>query len=346
MLHYVGLDQHWNRSSLEILNPDGKCVKRLEVKQRWPQLLERIEQEVPRPFAICYEASCGYGYLHDRLRKLAERVVVAHPGQLRLIFRSKKKNDRVDASKLAKLLYLDEVPAVHGPGQDVRAWRAVIEFRQRLVQRRTAVKCQVRALLRGFGISPPKSLWSKKGIAWLNGQELNPLQNVQPLILIDELADLRKKIRQVDTQLNRIGANHPGVTLLRTIPGVGPRTAEAVCAYVDDARRFASTHAVGSYFGLVPSQDSSAGKDRLGHITRQGPSTVRKLLCEAAWIGIRKSPTLRALFDRIVRKDPDRKKIALVAVARHLGSVMAAMLKSGEVWREREKDSPPEDTRP
>ena len=61
---------------------------------------------------------------------------------------------------------------------------------------------------------------------------------------------------------------------------------------------------------------------------------VRKFLCEAAWRGIRKSPTLRAFFDRVVNEDPDRRKIALVASAHHLARIMAAMLRSGEVWRE------------
>jgi len=68
--------------------------------------------KVKRPFKICYEASCGYGYLHRELSRMAEQIKVAHPGQLRLIFRSKRKNDRVDAKKLATLLLLDEVPEV------------------------------------------------------------------------------------------------------------------------------------------------------------------------------------------------------------------------------------------
>ena len=85
---------------------------------------------------------------------------------------------------------------------------------------------------------------------------------------------------------------------------------------------------------MWPCEDSSGGKDRLGHITKDGPATVRKMLCEAAWQGIRHSPSLKSFFDRVMRADPDRKKIALVATARHLAIVMAAMLRSGEVWQE------------
>src|SRR3989440_12530219 len=95
-MYYVGLDVHGKRSSLCILDDNGKLVKRLEVKGDWPRLLEVVDQQVPKPFTICYEASCGYGYLHDQLAKRAERVTVGDPGQIRLIFRSKKKHDRVD----------------------------------------------------------------------------------------------------------------------------------------------------------------------------------------------------------------------------------------------------------
>jgi transposase len=135
-MHYVGLDVHAKRSALCILDGAGRTVKQMEVRGGWPVLLERVEREVPRPFSVCFEASCGYGYLHGRLSRLAHSVAVAHPGQLRLIFKSKKKNDRVDAAKIAKLLYLDAVPRAHVPSADVRAWRGLIEYRQRLMGRR------------------------------------------------------------------------------------------------------------------------------------------------------------------------------------------------------------------
>src|ERR1700683_395386 len=106
-MYYVGLDVHKSRSSLTILDEHGALFKRLDVKGPWTELMATVDQ-LPRPFKICYEASCGYGYLHDQFQRKADHVAVAHPGHLRLIFRSKKKNDRVDAAKLAKLLYLDE----------------------------------------------------------------------------------------------------------------------------------------------------------------------------------------------------------------------------------------------
>jgi len=342
-MYIVGLDVHAKRSSMCILDENGKLVKHLEVKGAWARMLQVVDEQVPRPFAVCFEASCGYGYLHDQLAKRAERVTVAHPGQLRLIFRSKKKNDRVDADKLAKLLLLKEVPAVHVPGMDVRAWRGLINYRRKLIGRRAAVKTQVRAFLRGLGIAVgvKGGLWTKKGVAWLTGLALtSPADAVRRDVMVDDLTALEEKVRRVERELNRIGRAHPGVTLLQTIPGVGPRTAEAFVAHVDDVSRFARVKQVGSYFGLVPCQDASADRNRLGHITKDGPAGVRWLVAEAAWQGRRRSAKIRAFFDRVMRNDPGRKKIALVATAHHLTRVMTAMLRSGEVWREQEPQQP------
>ncbi|HEV8290965.1 MAG TPA: IS110 family transposase [Tepidisphaeraceae bacterium] len=336
-MHYVGLDVHQKRSSLHILDHHGQQVKRLEIKGGWSVVLEEISRQVPRPFSICYEASCGYGYLYEKLAPMARHVSVAHPGQLRLIYKSKKKNDQVDAAKLAKLLYLDMVPQVHVPKANVRAWRALITYREKLMNKRVGVKNQIRALLRGLGIMAPagQRVWSGKGMKWLKEQKLEESDALRRDMAAEELQEVNARIRRVEKELNKRADGHPGVALLKTIPGVGVRTAEAMAAYLDDVTRFSRNKKVGSYLGLVPCQDASAGRDRLGHITRDGPAVVRKLLSEASWQGIRRSGSIKSFFERVMGHDPDRKKIALVATAHHLARVMAAMLRSGEAWRER-----------
>jgi transposase len=109
-----------------------------------------------------------------------------------------------------------------------------------------------------------------------------------------------------------------------------------VAAFLDDPHRFRHAKAVGSYFGLVPCQDQSGDKNRLGHITREGPAVVRQLVAEATWQAVRRSPTVWAYFARTQRGDPQRKKIAVVATAHYLVRVMWALLKRGTVWQENE----------
>jgi len=332
-MQYVGMDVHWRQTTICILDENGRRVKTFNVRGPWQKVLEEMGR-IEGLWQVCFEASCGYGWLYERLKRMAQKVVVAHPGQLRLIFRSKRKSDRVDAEKLAKLLYLDEVPPVYVPSVQVRSWRAIIEHRQKLLQERVRTKNQLRALLRTHAIVAPRGLWTQKGMAWINAQELpTSMDRLQRDILMERLGSLRGLIERVEAALGEIAQSQAGVNLLMEIPGVGIRTAEAVMAYVDDPHRFRSIKSIGSYFGLVPCQDQSAGKNRLGHLTRQGPATVRKLLTEASWQAIRRSKKIRAHFERIRQGNPERKRIALVATAHYLLRVMLAMLRTGEVWR-------------
>jgi transposase len=151
---------------------------------------------------------------------------------------------------------------------------------------------------------------------------------------LDELDLLTKQIRRMEQELDRIASASPAVALLQTIHGIGPRTAEAVAAYIDNPHRFRNAKAVGAYFGLVPSQDQSGTTNRLGHITKEGPATVRKLLTEATWHAIRLSPTIKATFERIHHGDRERRKIALVATSHALVRAMYAMLRDNKPWRE------------
>lgn len=331
----VGLDIHWRSFAICILDSNGKVVHSTTEKGSLAVVVKYLKT-LKEPFAVCYEASCGYGHVHDQLSRIAQRVVVAHPGRLRLIFRSKRKNDRVDARKLAMLLLMNQVPTVHVPSVEGRAWRSAIEFRRRLIAKRTRTKNAIRGLLRGHGIESPSQhrLWTAQGQHWLTGVGLTTeIAAIQRDMLLEEVKQLDKQIKRVTTELNKIGSKHPGVHLLRTIPGVGPRTAEAVVAYIDQPERFRSTKKIGAYFGLVPCQDQSGDRNRLGHITREGPALVRQVLTEAAWQGIRRSPHLRAFFERVQGGDPDRRKIAVVATMHYLARVMLAMLRSGETWR-------------
>ncbi len=331
----IGLDAHERTSSACILDAAGRIVKEQRVNGHPRRMLEWLD-EVQEPFQICFEASTNYGWLCEELRRRADRVLVAHPGRLRLIFKSRRKNDRIDAARLAKLLYLDEVPTVHVPSQQMRSWRGLIEHRQRCVGERSRVKNALRALLRTHGIEAVggRSLWTKKGCAWIRELAFTtPVAAMRRDQFLDDLIYHDRKIHRVEQVLQEMADGHPAVALLRSIPGVGIRTAEAFVAYVDDPNRF-GTKSIGAYLGVVPRQDASASTNRLGRITREGPATVRKMLAEATWQAVRRSPRVRARFDRMCHGRADRRKKALIATAHYLARVMLAMLKTGELWQE------------
>ena len=334
-MFYVGLDIHSKYITICILNQNGKVHRRCSVRQL-DQMMDVLTR-LPEPFQVCYEASTGYGFFFELLSPVADYVAVAHPGLLKLIFRSKRKNDRRDAQKLAKLLYVGEVPTVHVPSADVRAWRELITFRRRLVEKRTRAKNGLRTLLRSLAIRPPRrpGLWTKQGMAWLRALPLeHTMHALRRDLLLEEIRTLSAQLDRVESELARYSADRQAVRLLRTIPGVGLRTAEAVAAFLDDPHRFAGSKQVGAYFGLVPSQDQSGNTNRLGRITREGSATVRHLLVEAVWQASRRSPTVAAYLARIERGDKERRKKAVVATAHYLVRVMWAMLKKQTPWQE------------
>ena len=330
---YIGLDVHQKTSTYCVLDPHGKPLRTVTVRGGWPRVLRSLQEWTQRgPIAIAYEASLGYGTLYDQLAEFCERVVVAHPGQLRLIFRAKRKNDRVDAQKIATLLFMDQLPPVHVPSMDVRGWRELVEFRTSVIHKRTACKNSLRSLLRAHRIVKPirQGLWTKAGLAWLAEAAMpTPQAAIRRDMLLEDLTHLERQVKRVTRELDRIAQQHPGVQLLRTIPGIGPRTAEAFVAYVDDPHRFAKVSRIGAYVGLVPCQDSSASVNRLGHITKEGPATLRRLLVEAAWRAIAKDAHLRQRFDQITAGKKERRRIAIIAVAHKLTRIMLAMLQSG-----------------
>src|SRR5215510_9866940 len=187
-MYYVGLDIHTARISICVLDQAGQLVRRCQV--RGIEEMLAVLKGLPDRFEVCYEASCGYGYFHDLLRPVAARVLVAHPGRLRLIFRSRDKNDRKGAERLAKLLYLGEAPAVHVPALDVRTWRELINCRGQVIAKRTRAQNALRALLRGAGVPPPKQpgLWTKQGLAWLRQLELpTASQQLRRDLLLEEI---------------------------------------------------------------------------------------------------------------------------------------------------------------
>ena len=335
-MFYVGLDIHDKRIAICVLSETGQVVRRAQVRT-----IDEMMRILEAPARSLRGLLRGQLRLRPLPRPAAARSprgsLVAHPGQLRLIFRSKNKNDRNDAERLAKLLYLGEAPTVHVPSVDVRTWRELINCRSQVIAKRTRAKNSLRSLLRCAGVVPPRQpgLWTKKGLEWLRQLELpTASQQLRRDLLLEEIETLTQQVRRIEQQLNHQAEQSPAVALLRSIPGVGVRTAEAVAAFVDDPHRFRDAKAVGRYFGLVPSQDQSGDRNRLGHITREGPAVVRQLVAEATWQALRRSPTVRAYFERVQRDDPQRKKIALVATAHYLVRVMWAMLKRGTVWEE------------
>ena len=294
------------------------------------------------PAVVVIEA-CGLsGWVSDLCGQLGVACRVANTASEAWGYtHTKRKTDRDDALRLAQLEALGQLPTVTVPEKRVPEWRALIAHRQALVTQRVAAQNRIRAILVGQGLPAPRGAkaWSAAGLAGI-GQYAKPLAECGQDELWRGLLELAltayrqadELIRVAEARLDQLGKADGRVRLLETVPGLGPRTAEAVVAHLDDPRRFRSGKQVGAYGGPVPRQLQSGEDDRRGRITKRGPAVLRKLLVQCAWAMLRYNAWARAVYARLSRGKA-RKKQAIIALARKVLVQCWAMLRDHAAWR-------------
>ncbi len=292
---------------------------------------------------LVVEACNVCGWVHDLAGSLGVEVRVANVlGEAWKWRRVKRKTDRDDALKLAKLCATGQLPVVHVPRLAVRQHRALIRHRHALVDRRTGIKNTVRSLLDAQGLSMPGGPrgWTAASLAELK-RLARPLADCDADDLWRGQLDLELRlleavsalIKEADKKLDALAAADERVARLKTIPQVGNRLAELVVATLDDARRFRNAAQVGAYAGLVPKQYQSGQMNRLGRITGQGPGLLRRVLVQVAW-GLQRRAETRghAVFERLCHGQRTRRKQAAVALARKILVWCWALLRDGTTW--------------
>jgi transposase len=296
-----------------------------------------------RPVArVVFEACSQAGWVHDRCEQLGVPALVASTTGAAWQWKHvKRKTDRDDALKLARLAAVGEVEGVPVPPRAVRQWKSLIGLRKRLVAERVRGQNRIRGLLVSQGLTAPAGAkaWTALGLAGI-GQLSRPLADCGPgdlwrgelRLLLDRLDGLDAQTRAVEAALDAVAAGDPGVSLLTTVPGVGVRTAEVIAVHLFDARRFRSADEVSAYAGLVPRQYQSGETDRRGRIIRRGPKLLRAALVECAWCSLRYNPWARATWLRLQGNGLTKKK-AVVALARKLLVRCWAILRTGKPWR-------------
>jgi transposase len=274
----------------------------------------------------------------------------------------KNKSDKADALKVARLSVMNQLGApVHVPAKEVRQWRSLIQYRHTLVERRTAMRNAIHALLAVQGGEALIRSWNQQMIGELSklarplGQcGAEELWRGQLALELRAMQQVRGLIEQVEARLDALVARPSSessssagpkvlpdekpceharrVALLRSIPGVGPRLAELVVAWIDDPHRFANGRQVGAYAGLTPRRYQSGQSDRHGRISKAGCGRLRKVLVQVAWGMLRHNERGKAVFERICKNQKTRRKQAAVALARKVLVWCWAMLRDNRPW--------------
>lgn len=287
---------------------------------------------------VVFETCDTAGWVHDTCAALGVTATCVHSnGQAWQWRRVKRKTDRDDALKLARLALMDQLTPVHVPSPQQRQKRRLILHRRSVVSRRTQSRNAIRSIFnqQGLPLARGNKQWTRAGIAELK-QHARPIADCGDVldlwrgrlqVELDLIEATDAQLKQIDKTLDTLAQDDPRIALLQTIKGVGPRVAEAVVLHLDDPMRFKTAAQVAAYAGLVPKQIESGEMSRFGHITGRGPALLRSMLVEAAWVVWRHNPWAQAWVARISRGSRSRRKIAMVALARKLLLILWSMLK-------------------
>jgi transposase len=225
------------------------------------------------------------------------------------------------------LLIEDRFPRIWVPSLEVRDVRQLLVHRHKQVQARTRTKNQLQAMALSHGVQKKYKLWTQAGRGELEQLPLLPYAAQRRQKLLAELDAGEAEIGELDRRVAEEARQRPEAVRLMTHPGVGPVTALAMVLTLGPAERFESAKQVGSYFGLIPSEESSGGKQRLGRISKQGNAFLRFLLVEAGQTAVRYDPQLKRFYRRLASRK--NRGVAKVAVARKLATRMYLMLREG-----------------
>lgn len=321
----IGCDFHPGFQQIAMVETETGEVKHLRLAHK--QEAERFYASLRGREVLVGVEACGYTqWFEQMLEQMGHRFQIGDAALIRASYVRKQKTDRRDAGHILRLLVEGRFPALWVPSAAERDARQLIVHRHKRVQICTRVKNQLHALALNQGLRLRWKLWSREGLKQLRALPLLPYASARRADLLRQLEEMEAEIARLDEAVRREAEAHPAAVRLMSHPGVGPVTALAFVLTIGDVTRFKKSRQVASYLGLIPSERSSGGKQRLGHISKQGNSLLRFLLVEAGHIAVRKDAELARCYSRLQHRHSTG--VAKVAVARKLALRLYWMLRN------------------
>ena len=331
---YAGLDLSRKRLDVHILDEEGRTVEVTAVRPDADALRTLASHVLRRgqEVSAAIESMTGARFVHDALEFAGWDVAIADATKVKGLAPLAAKTDKIDSYVLAELARRDLVPEIWLPTPGVRAERERAHFRLHLVRHRTALKNRIHATLMTFGHAVPMTdLFGNAGRALLAELALPEPWQTTLTASLDMVDDLDARINGCAAELRALGADHPSIPLLMTVPGVGWVLAYTIAAEIGDIRRFASPKKLVGYTGLCPLVRQSGSRDVRGPLAKNGPKYLRWALIEAATHAAR-DPRYIERYERTKRRLGRQRgaKVARVDLARQLAEAIWHVLTKHE----------------
>src|SRR5271155_3145274 len=328
-MYIIGVDYHPSFQHIAFLDQEtGECGdRRLDHSNGEAEKFYRELRQKGVSVRVGLEAT-GYSRWFERLlAELGIEVWIGNAAEIKTKRVRKKKTDREDARLLLRLLRENNFPRIWVPSPENRDLRQLLWHRHRMVQMRTRIMNQLQALAMNEGQRRKKKLWNEQGRAQMEKLPLATWASRRRQDLLELLDRMNPTIEDLTATVEQEAKKWPEALRLMTHPGVGPLTALAFVLIIGTPERSGCGKQIGSYVGLIPCEDSSAGHQRLGHITKQGSSLLRFLLGEAAQVAARCDSDWRRRYVHLAMRR--QRNIAKVAMARRPAVRLYWMWRSG-----------------
>jgi transposase len=324
-MYYIGLDVHKKTISYCVKDASGEIYREGKIGATRCDL-DCWLKTLPQPRMIAMEATIFTGWIYDHLLPHAEQIKVAHPLMLRAIAMAKKKNDRIDANKIADCLRCDFLPECHMASTEIRDRRRTLRYRHLLVRQIVQMKNRISGLLMETGVSHNKQRLHKVGYfreLLSTSKEIH--ESIRPLLRLsrETIVRLQKTEYALTSSLRHDPWLADRIERLRTVPGVGPITALTWALEIGDVSRFGSIKQAISYCGLCGAEKSSADKIVRTPISKQRNKHIQSVLVEAAKLAPRQDPDLALVYERERQKGNTNR--ATLAVARKIVAYLLAV---------------------
>ena len=320
----IGCDFHAGFQQVAILDSESGEISRRRVGH--PEEARGFYAALPGPVLVGLEACGKTQWFEQLLAKLGHELWIGDAARIRALCVRQQKTDRRDAEHILELLLTERFPRLWVPTPAERDVRQLLVHRHQRVRMRTQVKNQLQAIALNQGLQKKRQLWTKAGRAALEALPLLPFAAQRRQQLLGTLDRLEQEIGELDRQVAEQAKQRPEAVRLMSHPGVGPNTALGFVLTLGEVRRFARARQVARYLGLIPREHSSGGKQRLGHISKQGSAFLRFLLVEAGQSAARGDRELGRFYRRLAVRAGRSK--AKVAVARKLAVRLYWMLRN------------------
>jgi transposase len=341
-MKYIGLDLHKKSIFATVLDGDGKILSKTKIGPKSRDICYYLKSQGTKDeLSVAMEASYNWPYYYRAAEEAADTIVLAHPLKTRIIGEAKIKTDKIDSKVLAYMLKADMLPAAYVPSRATMENKLLLRSRISLVRIRTQIKNKIHAIVDRntdsyLSLENMTDIFTKTGIKILRDTKICPTDHRILTGYLDLIDEIDKKIKDIESQIDKKSIEDKDIELLKTIPGIGTFTAFLIKSEIDDITRFPSKEKLSSYAGLIPSTHSSGARLNHGRIVKQGNKFLRWALTEAAQTSIRCSEYFRYHYSRIrSRKNGNS---ATIAIARRMLEVIYVMLKENREYIEKPVD--------